>query len=325
MRILWLGPNYRHRYNAGHEHFADAVEAHFMYSSSPSDGFIRYGHGIGPTPACYLWGQGTHVPDLVSEYRPDVLVVQHPRHCKQYTGIDQVKLPKVCLITDYFPRNHDLKNAFLKDNRFNLALFPERYMIRQAETFQMRRRLPENLKCFWLPFSVDTSIFRPLNLPYKYDAMCLFSGSLNGGYPNRESVSQVLQKTYGQKAFSRILYNSTGKVLHEDYVRLINQSRIAVTSNDSYGSVNFKHFEYPACKTLMFSDKAQDFEALGYRAGIHYIQYQYANELPELLDYSLNHTDEAERIATAGYELVREKHNTYTRAKQMIELIEKLL
>ncbi len=318
MRILWLGPNYTYRYNRVHEHLPKAAAQ--VYD------IIRYGHAMDGGPPCEYWGDGVHVPRLVEKYGPiDVLILQHPRHCPMYTGLAEVKIPKVCIVTDYFPWNYGFKNRFVDENRFDLAVFPEQWMAREASLYA--RFWKPNAKVAWLPFWANTSVFKPLSIRKTYDVMALFSGDIRGGYPNRAAVIATIRSMVGTglRYYAKLLLSHDGKVTGDNYVRLINEVRIAITSNDRFGSVNFKHFEFPSCGTLMFSDKAKDFEALGFIAGEHYVEYREPPDLPELIRFYLCNDAERARIEQNALVLVQSRHTVQHRVVKLFDLIGYLL
>jgi len=317
VKVLWLGPNYRHRFNFHHELFADeAARQHEV---------IRYGHTIDNTPACALWGEGTHVPDLVEWCGGcDVVVVQHLRHCTDYTGLDEVKVPTVALIVDYFPRNYDMKNRLLNRSRFDLACFPAQHQVLAAQQFQFSAQLSHDMQTMWLPFSVDIDTFRVLFLTRRYDAMAVFSGNPNGGYPNREAVARVV-RGLDRQTVTRVAYNNRQKITHEDYIRLINQSKIAIASNDRHGSVNLKHLEIMACGALLMTDEPHDFQAMGYEAGKHYVSYEHPSEIPGLVERCADGLAKRAPIAGTGQVYTQTHHNTRVRVKQLFDKITELV
>lgn len=309
MRVLWIGPNYRYRFNFHHELLADeAARQHDV---------IRYGHSIDNTPACKYWDEGTHVPRLVEKYKPELVVCQHPRHCQQYTGWRDVNVLKIALAVDYFPRNRKWKSAFLKVNGFDLTLFPERFMVEWAKS--------ESLNAEWLPFAVDTKVFKPLEVSKRYHAMVCFSAHTDE-YPNRKAVyeSVVSMNSY-HPVFALALFNNKDKIYHEDYIRLINQSSLAVTSNDKWGSVNLKHLEYMACGTPMLTDEAEDFQEMGIKPGEYYIKYENPSDVPDLIDHYLEHPELTEPMAQKARELVIEHHDVSVRIKQMFDIVRELV
>ena len=88
-------------------------------------------------------------------------------------------------------------------------------------------------------------------------------------------------------------------------------------------SVNFKHFEFPACEVLMFSDQAYDFGALGFEPGKHYVNYHNPRELPGLVKYYVNAREERTLIEKQALDLIRDRHTVKIRAVELCEELEK--
>lgn len=308
MRILWIGPNYAERYNSHHESLPTAT--------AKINDVIRYGHG---KPPCVCWGLGQHVPTLVENYHPDLIVIQHPRHCHKYTGLDEIRIPKAVVLCDYFPRNQALKNNFLSRNKIDAVFFPESTMLLIAEDAKRKGAIPAKTRLRWLPFWADIDRFKPLGTTVKiYHAMCLFSAG--NDQPNRLTVAAVLDNLSPElHVLARVVRTGKSKITGNDYVELINQSIIAVTANDRHGSVNLKHFEFPACGTLMLSDKAADFDALGFRDQEHYVEYKNPKDLPVLIRTYLKSETARTRIEERALELIQEYHTVDIRAKQLSE------
>jgi len=287
---------------------------------------VRYGHGIGDTPACYLWGEGTHVPDIVRRFGPfDAVVCQHPRHCAEYTGFEDVAAPTVAIMQDYFPRNYDMKHRFLSRGMFDLAFFPESYMVDASRSFQTKGHIPLGTKIDWLPFAVDMSVFQPYGLTKRYDVMAVYSSNHNGGYPNRETVARLVRGLNGRHVVTRVAHNNKQKIVHEDYVRLLAQSKIAVASNDRWGSMNLKHLEIMASGALLLTDTPLDFPVLGFIAGEHYVEYHEPEEIPALCEYYLDHDAKRAQIVRDSMYFVCRQDSMRIRVKQMLDKIRELV
>ena len=307
MRVLWIGPDYSKRFNFHHESLPLAV-------ARQATEFIRWTDPRGD------------INEIVrkSGLEPDVVVVQHPRHCQALYGFESLKIPKIAVLVDYFPRNYILKNDLLTRGNFDIAFFPERYMVRKANEFRKQNKIPRQTRLEWLPFWCDIRVFqRDRSIARYWDVLVLYSGNTGGetGYINREAVVAEIEKMKDIKAFLRILYSNEGKVVLSIFLELLNLAKIGVTSIDVYGSVNLKHFEYPACGTLLITDEPEDFEDLGFKPGTHYVRYSEVKELPELIRFYLRKPYEAALIARKGNDFVRQCHNVDARASALLSTI----
>lgn len=313
MDILWIGPNYRYRYNSIHESLPDAMRQNAQVN------LLRWGHGMDGGESYEHWGLHADVRRAVSDYGPfDLIVVQHPRHCGNYVGLRDLSIPKVAILTDYFPRNYSAKNTFLSVNKIDLALLPETYMVRVAEGFQEAGKLPATMRFAWLPFWADTDRFKPMGLSKVYDALALFSA---GNNPMRKQVVETLQSS-GLNVFARLVYGHADKVVGENYVTLINLSRVAVAVCGKHKLVNFKHFEYSACGVPWISDQAEDLEALGFVGGRHYASYFSPEEtimwVKAIIDSEHGFGDE---LASSARSLVFSRHTAQHRAQDLLDII----
>jgi len=275
---------------------------------------------------CEAWNRKEDVELAIDQHGPfDLLIVQHPRHCMSYRGIQSIKLPKIAILTDYFPWTYPQKHDFMSYNGIDLALFPEQYMIANAEHFKANLVLPKRLKTAWLPFWVDYEEYKGLAPGIQYDVTALFSGANSGVYPNRRAVIQALESLTDLTVFARLVTDGSNKVRGSRYPELLASSAIVVTSNDKFGSVNFKHFEIPAAAALMISDRALDFESLGFIAGEHYVEYSAPSELPGLIHHYLDYSTEAAWIAHQGHQLVSTRHTAKQRCAELFDIIGKSL
>jgi Glycosyl transferases group 1 len=313
VKLFIIAPNYRFKYNSVHEQQIDALRTRADC--------IVYGEGR------YLWGQGWHVPSLIKHFYgdsgPDCVFIQHARHLlKDLTGLDKIKILKVCRVVDYFPRNHEKKNIFFNKQKINICLFPTSGFIRAAKRFQKIGHLSSELILEWLPFAVNTDVYKPRpSITKRFDAFCLFAGG--SSYPRREKVVRQLNSLRDLRIFARAVYGTADKIVHENYVRLINQSRIGVTSNDKWGSVNFKHLEYAACGTLLLSDRAADMGVMGFKDNHNFIQYKDPAELPARIR-GLLHDNRQLEITRHARQLICDHWSTDHAADKIITLIEKM-
>lgn len=321
MRILWIGPNYAYRYNSVHESLPRAMVRHADVT--------RWGQAMESGPACAAYDAHLDIKRVVKDRGPfDVCVLQHPRHCSHYQSLAEIGIPLAVLVTDYFPRNWTLKNKLFSKIRPNLVLFPETSMVSQARYFQSRGEMPANVTTEWLPFWADTDRFRKWpDIACRYDVMALFSGDHSGSYPNREVVVSTLAAMNSPecRVFARVVRGHRDKIIGDAYPALINRSYSAVTSCDRWGSVNFKVFEYSACHTPWLSDAAHDYEALGFKPGIHYLQYSSPEDLKDQVTKLISSWALRERLHSAAHDLVMSRHTATHRAKNLLDLLAKIV
>lgn len=306
MNILMLAPDYRLRSAWGCELFRDEI-------GRQCDSVVRY----------YGTEDNLHVPDILEKH-PDVDLVlmmqlQFGRH---YTGIRDVELPTVCWVEDYFPRHHDIKNQWLRWHEFDLVFLTQQYFLPVFDEFQVNGVIPGNTERAWLPFSVDTKTY--FETPFKEketDVVALFNAHAFE-YPNRAAVVDELNDMLGVKVLAKLANRPSDGVYHRSYVRALENAKIGVASLDQHGSCNQRHYEIPACGTLLLTDgPPRDFPALQFREGEHYVLYDGISDLHDKVRYYLEHDDERLTIAQNGHTLVTGRHSNTNRARDMFKII----
>lgn len=115
--------------------------------------------------------------------------------------------------------------------------------------------------------------------------------------------------------------------VREDYNLALNSTKIALVflsklNNDTYTR---RCFEIPAAKTFMLSEYAGDMDSM-FKEGIEAEYFRSPQELVDKIIYYLNHYEEREKIAGAGYRrVVNDGHEVVDRAKEVIKIYENLM
>jgi len=190
--------------------------------------------------------------------------------------------------------------------------------------FQFHKLHPNarrDFKCFWLPHSVNTDMFRDLNLERR--------GVLHVGvfpqkyYPHRANVVyQLKPKPY----FTRIRRPDEGGdrrlkwPIDEDYVKVLNKAKICITGGSIFNAPVQKYVEIPAVGTLLMSNWFADLGLLGYKDKHNMIAYNEENLIP-LVEGLLKDEERLNHIAANGTDLILSNHTSDIRAKQFINNI----
>jgi spore maturation protein CgeB len=179
-------------------------------------------------------------------------------------------------------------------------------------------------RCIWLPFAVNTKIFKPSN------------GKKNGVL----HVGQVGQKHYPLRVrlineladkpwFTRVVRPSESIEkkykwpVREEYAELISQAWICVTCGSRYDAAVQKFFEIPACGTVLMSNWFKDLKTLGFENGKSMVAYQ--EPIAEQIEVMLEDPQRLERIAKRGYDLMHQKHTMEIRAKQFVDQVKRVI
>lgn len=303
MKILLLSLNQIHRYNWGHQLFRNEIGKHHDV--------IYYGDRY-PN-----YDKDALATQLVSQYKPDLVLTYGLRYSMPFQGLGEVNdVKKAHIVIDLFPPHpggykggmHNKFKPFLHRNKYDVLFYRQRSQARYLE----------EIGCFtpayWLPFSVDTDKYRKLNLPKIYDVLTS-STQRSDVYPNRARVNRLVKKLR--------LKAVTNRIVHQKYIRSINQSKIAIISTNVFNSPNMKFTEFTSCGTFVLSDRPDDIKELGFEDGKHLVIYKDLNDLEDKIKYFLNHKDECERIALQGMKFTQKYHNNKVRVQQFTNILNK--
>lgn len=181
-------------------------------------------------------------------------------------------------------------------------------------------------KVVWIPHSASPDFMMPYN-PRPTNSI-LLSGAVSPLYPLRQELKRLHERRLYAVAYHphpgyhcRYDYGRAGDV-GRGYAERINEHRAAFTDSLSFNYVVAKYFEIPATGALLLADDAvrRPLERLGFVAGRHYLPASREN-LEERIRYVLDERNHAEvdEIRSCGQRLVRERHKTSDRARQIDE------
>jgi hypothetical protein len=253
----------------------------------------------------------------------DLILTYEAKYSRFFKGLKNItNIPKVHIQVDYSDptkgwagfSTRDNVDKFLLNNKYDLF-----FATAVSNVEAMKIRLGTK-KVFLLPFSVDINIYKKYDLNKIVDVMASYSYT-SGVYPNRVKLRKNVKKMHRR---GELIFFTT-KVMHQNYVKYINQSRIFAHANNYNGRLNMKYFEVPACGTLFLTDKPEDFERLGFIDGKHMVLYEGMDDLRYKIKYYLKHVDERENIARQGMNFVRNKHSCEVRVKQFIDIVKREL
>jgi hypothetical protein len=300
MKILILNPNQIKRYNWGHQLFRNEIGKQADYALFYGPGFPNFNPKL-------------NVNQIIKRHfkgMPDVIMTYGWRYSKDFKGLGSIKnIAKVHITVDYvrkkgFPK----QNQMFKENKYDLVFA----ITQTAMKNQIDNKVCDKVRL--LPFSVDTNIYRNLNLPTENFILTSYSNRVDV-YPNRNKVRQAI-KEMGYKATNK-------RIIHNHYVNAINKCRIAVTSNNIFKSLSMRYTEVLACGGFLLADKPDDFTLLGYENNKHLVLYDDIKDLKEKVKYYMNPKNNKERvkIAKKGMKFVRKNHSCKVRAQEFYDMI----
>ena len=95
------------------------------------------------------------------KFQPDVIMTYGWRYSAGFEGLGSIKnIPKVHITVDYGrPKGIVIQNEFFKKNNYDLVFA----ISKNAQRLLVKNKVCDKIKI--IPFSVDTNIYKPLNLP----------------------------------------------------------------------------------------------------------------------------------------------------------------
>ena len=304
MRILILSPNQIGRYNWGHQLFRDEIGKHADVT--------YYGQGYS------IFDGEVDASKIIDKHGPfDVVLTYCLRYSMPFENLSRVNLPKGHIIVDMFPPYkkykggmYDKYKPFLERNRYDFFFY------RQRSQEDYIKKLGFNQPSFWLPFSVDVDKYRNLKFPKIVDVMTS-STTRETVYPNRTKVNNLVRRMR--------LSVTIKKLVHERYIKAINQAKICIISTNIFNSPNMKFTEFPSCGSFVLADKPADFDELGFKNNYHLVLYKGLKDLENKIRYYLKNEKEREVIAKNGMNFVRKNHNNTVRTKFLLDTIERMI
>ncbi len=307
MKILILSPDQSKKYNRGHSLFRSEIGR--QHST------VYYGEGY-PN-----YNPNLSVKEIIKSCyktdRPDIIMTYGYRYTKPFHGLgDITDIPKVHFEVDYFPPTGKYKGVMAEDN---VMIRRNKYDLIFGVVGRVVKHLKENKVCdkiFLLPFSVDTNVYKQLNINKDIDVMASFT-TRGDVYPNRNKIHKMLSKMKITKIMDRV-------VLHK-LIRSINRSRIIITSNNIFNSLSMRYTETLACGGLLLADKPEDFDELGYIDGKHLVLYKGLDDLRDKILFCLQKPKFRKFISKNGYDFVTKNHSNIIRVGQFTDIIKREL
>ena len=305
MKILLLSPNQISRYNWGHQLFRNDLNKHHTV--------IYYGDGYSG------YNANINTDQIIKKYNDVNIILTYGLRYTEPFGLFKVPkhMKRVHILVDFFPSHPggykgtwDRYKKFLTNTKFDLLF------VRQDCQLDYLKQINCNVPAYLFPFSVDTNIYKKLTLKKIYDT--LTSATIRPDvYPNRKGVNKLVN--------GMGLKNVSGRIVHQKYIKAINQSKIVIISTNVFNSPNMKFTEFTSCGTFVLSDRPADFDELGFKDGQHLVLYKDLKDLKDKIIYYLNHNKEREKIAKQGMNFTRKHHNNILRVQQFIKIVEEIL
>ena len=303
MRILLINPNHIKRYNWGNQLFKNAFSRHHDV--------VYYGPGF-PN-----YNENLTIPKLLLKKKKefDLIITYESKWSRIFKGMGDVDIPKAHIVSDYIKPRKGFR-GFAVWPTINKLLKEAKHDIIFTRTMRDVKDLKKNLdfkNVFFLPFSVETSLYKDMNLNRDIDVMATFT-TRPDVYPLRRKIQAMLS--------GMPIITFTKKVANNRYINTLNKSKIFANSGGvNYVSLSMKFTEVLACGTLLITEEPEDMQAAGFKNGKHFVVFKGLVDLKKKINYYLKHEKERKKIALKGMKFVHSNHNNDIRVKQFIDKI----
>ena len=162
----------------------------------------------------------------------------------------------------------------------------------------------------WVPLGCDPQIHKKLDIPKKYDIG--FVGRDAKKFPRGRHL-EILKRKYPNSYIGEADYRKISEIY--------SASKIGFNSSIQ-NDINMRIFEILGCGCflLTYHIKNNGFDEL-FERGKHLVTFKNYKEMINLIDYYLEHDDEREKIAEAGYKLVINNYTYFHTVQTMFNYI----
>ncbi|MFB2773256.1 glycosyltransferase [Pelatocladus sp. BLCC-F211] len=137
-----------------------------------------------------------------------------------------------------------------------------------------------------------------------------FTGTETLLYSWRQKVYKIISENYPSLISPHLGYEArkaSRMIYGEQYARILNASWFVPTCGAMAKEIVRKHFEIPACKSCLITEKTPALEAAGF-VDMQNCVFADENDVLDKLDYLFQNPEELKKITNAGYQLVHSHH-----------------
>lgn len=237
------------------------------------------------------------------------------------TEWNKIYIPKCVLFEDV--HGPVVKNCMNKTRReFGFNFFFIRY---RDTSIRMHEWLLRE-STYWLPHSIDTSIFYSTGFTNRPIRTLLTGQRLDMVYPDRDDADSQLHNMPGFLCIPRPKEGVEDPwPIRSDYAGLLRASRICIGDGSKYEYPTLKHFEIPACGSVLLMYHFKEMNDLGFDGMFTSVDmYNYKSWKHAVIELLSNEERMAD-ISCAGYNVVQLHHTADIRALELKGVFEKIL
>jgi len=264
-----------------------------------------------------------HKPDAILTYNKNGSSYKDLRdNISLYKWVEEalsnIDVPKFHVTTDYCRSGYrEEQSKWFEDLGYTAAIFRHRESL----------KYPCGIESFWLPFSVDASLyakFNKMNYFAKRQKVSFLGTALQNPslYRNRVAAINALEES-GLLATSRVVDKVTGytqMIIGVGYQRFLSKHMFGLTCGGTCNYMTAKHFQIPAARSMLI---CSDTNGLDLFPEDTYIKYSAENvdKLCSDVEYYIKNRKEAKEKTMILTNHVLRNHNHRVRAEQFISFL----
>ena len=259
-------------------------------------------------------------------YRPDLIFVLKAKDI--HFSVLQ-KLRRIGKLANYYPETFDHWNRIK-----SIAPYYDYFFNYDSEIV---RRLKETgyQNAYYLPFSAHLETESPSEdmMPFSQRKYSIsFIGSfMPVRYAQRETILSRVKdlglNIWGNKAWLETGLKDyyQGRPSDEEMFEIYRQSKIVINIDLMLGvegtGVNLRPFEVTSCGALLFNhnDRKDIFNL--FEDGREFVSFQGTEDIRGKVEYYLNHEQEIEAVARAGFEKTKNSHTYLKRIQEVLNIV----
>ncbi|MGD6843444.1 glycosyltransferase family protein [Bacillus infantis] len=269
-----------------------------------------------------VWDQDGSISEIITHIgaKPDFILLNDmkPDYCPRVYGLGSCDIPYGAILHDLHYKKPARKRYIERENiRHIFSIYRD-----ASDTY-----FPEYKdRIHWFPHHVPLDVFRDYQLEKSINWL-MAGARFKHLYPVRAAMHEIMKDEPGFVSYPHPGYGELDRqnyLVGEKYAMEINRAKMFITcdSNDHFPLM--KYYEVLACNTLLLATPSKELEDLGFIDGETFVAVNQEN-IKEKAYHYLYHEKERLAISQRGYEMVRSRHSTAARAKELLEKIERII
>jgi len=255
------------------------------------------------------------LPQLLEKEDFDFIFVDCEISMFYFEPWKEINIPKIATLHDIHASQKTFE--FIIKNDFDLII--NRYKNSLYDVLPEVKRYRDLIR--WQPGCIDINFFKDYNEKKRYDVT--MAGKVTNFYLLRKQIKDYFEK---KSYFNYILRpkdnDPNAWPVNEDYAKLLNQSKICISTGGKYNYPFMKNYEITASNSMLMVNEFKELNELGFFDENNFVSITGNMQLNEekMLEY-LNNDLLRDYISTNGYYHTRRKHNSNYRAKEFINIL----